>query len=376
MASANVPPEGLAGEGDLAVAKTRGRTVLFGLSLFVAGLAVAASVGWALVTVTRPAEDPLRATDHTLVEVIPGEVGSSLQLNTVAEWTSAPVGANRAVGVVTGVNVSPGTEVTRGSVLYTVDLRPVVVAQGMVPAFRDLGSGVTGDDMRQLQQTLADLGFYRGQVSGEAGALTTAAIKAWQKSLGMEQTGVVAVGDVIFVPSLPARIVLDDHVVFRGASLVGGEVVLSALPASPEFSIPVTDTQAGMIPTGTRVDITSPGGGIWTGFAGAQSKDSATGTVTVALSGKSGAAICADQCAEVSVTGQATLSSKIITVETVSGLVVPSSALVSGADGKIAVIDEAGQRIVVTVVSAARGMSVIEGVKAGAKVRVPGRAGS
>ena len=40
----------------------------------------------------------------------------------------------------------------------------------------------------------------------------------------------------------------------------------------------------------------------------------------------------------------------------------------------IAVVDEAGQRFPVTVTAAARGESVIEGVPAGTKVRVPGQA--
>lgn len=358
------------------MARFGARSLLTGVGLFAAGCLVAGAVAWSVAAVTRPADDPLDVTAYTLVEVVPGEVGASLQLNTVAEWALVPVGANRAAGVVTSVAVQPGAEVKQGSTLYSVDLRPVVVAEGAVPAFRDVGAGVTGEDVRQVQQMLADLGFYRGEVGGEAGAVTAAAIRAWQKSLGVPQTGVVSAGDIIFVPSLPTRVSLDDELVFRGASLTGGEAVLSGLPAEPEFTIPVTDTQAAMVPTGTRVEITAPGGEVWTGFAGEQSRDAASGTVSVALTGEDGGTICGDQCGEVSVTGQATLSSRIVTVETVTGLVVPSSALVSGADGGLAVIDDTGERIGVTVTSAARGMSVIDGVNAGTKVRVPGEGGS
>lgn len=350
------------------------RTALVGVGAFATGIMLACGIGWALIAITRPTEDPLDAATFTLVEVVNGEVGANLQLNTVAEWTSAPVGANRAVGVVTGVSLEPGTEASQGSVLYTVDLRPVVVAQGVVPMFRDIGDGVMGQDVRQVQQMLSDLGFYRGEVGGQAGPVTAAAIREWQKSLGVDQTGVVTAGDVIFVPTLPARVVLDNEIVFRGASLAGGEAVLSGLPLSPEFTVPVSDTQSAMIPAGTRVEITSPEGEMWTGFAGEQLRDASSGTVTVSLSGKDGAVICAEQCEQVPVTGQVTLSSKIVTVETVTGLVVPSSALVSGADGQLEVVDEAGERIPVAVLSAARGMSVIDGVDAGVKVRVPGEA--
>lgn len=166
---------------------------------------------------------------------------------------------------------------------------------------------------------------------------------------------------------------MDTTLAYRGASLTGGELILSALPASPEFTIPVTDAQAGMIPSGTRVEITSPDGGVWTAFVGEQTRSAETDTVTLTLSGEDGAVICGDQCAQVPVIGPTSLRSEIVTVETVSGLVVPSSALVSGADGQLAVIDETGQRIPVTVTTAARGMSVIEGVHAGTKVRIPGQ---
>lgn len=356
----------MAGDGE--VERSGKRIVLVVLGMFVAG-----SVAWALFNVLQPPADPLDATEFTLVEVVPGEVGESIQLNTVAAWTPTLVGSNRATGVVTEVITKPGAEVSQGSLLYTVGLRPVVVAQGSVPAFRDVGYGTTGEDVRQTQQMLADLGFYKDKIDGEAWYQTVSAIREWQKSLGVEQTGVVATGDVIFVPKLPARVSLDDEIVFRDASLVGGEAVLSGLADSPTFSIPVTDTQAAMIPSGTRIEITSPKGDIWTGFASKQTKDVAAGTVTVKLLGPDNAVICGSKCSQVPITGQMTLISKIVTVETVTGLVVPSSALSSEADGQLAVVDENDVRIPVKVVAAARGMSVIEGVEAGTKVRVPGK---
>lgn len=348
--------------------KASKRMLLSMLGVFVAG-----GMAWALVTVLQPPADPLDANDYALVEVVPGEVGESIQLNTVAAWAPAPIASNRAAGVVTQVVAAPGAEVSQGSMLYTVDLRPVVVAQGAVPAFRDVGDGAEGNDVRQMQQMLADLGFYQGEVDGSAGSRTIAAIRAWQKSLGTEQTGVVATGDVIFVPTLPTRVSLDEKVVYPGASLGGGERILSGLAAAPELSMPVTDTQAAMIPSGTRVEITSPEGDLWTAFAGEQVKDATSGTVTVKLQGQDGAVICGDQCGQVPVSGQVTLLSKIVTVETATGLVVPSSALVSEADGKLAVIDEHGERVPVKVVAGARGMSVIEGADTGIKVRVPGK---
>ena len=50
-------------------------------------LLVGAVVGWAASAVFTPPQDVLDSTAYTFVEVVQGEVGSSIALNTVAEWT-------------------------------------------------------------------------------------------------------------------------------------------------------------------------------------------------------------------------------------------------------------------------------------------------
>lgn len=350
----------------------RHRRVLSALSAVAIGALVAAAVAWAWLVVTRPTEDPLEKVQFTHVEVVQGEVGSSATFSTVAEWTPIQAGVNRAVGVVTDEGVAAGTEVTQGSTLYTVDLRPIVIGSGLVPMFRDVGANMSGADVKQVQQLLTDLGFYSGPVTGEAGTGTARSIRAWQKSLRVEQTGVVKAGDVIFVQTLPTRVVLDTNLIFRGASLVAGEAVLSVLSASPTFQISVTGAQASMMPAGTRVEVIAPEGDIWEGVTGEQVRDEQAGVVKVRLTGQDGSPVCRDQCHQVPVTGQVSLTARVVITETVAGLVVPSSALVSGADGQLAVINEQGMRQSVELIASARGMSVIEGVDEGTRVRVPG----
>lgn len=365
-------------DGERAVPTTEGSTAprrsARWVGWLVGGLALAGAcvgVGWAAAAVLTPAADPLEATEFTYVAVAPGEVGSSINLNTVAEWAPVPVGANKAAGTVTEVVVAAGDEVQQGSVLYRVDEKPVVVAQGEVPAYRAIVPETRGEDVAQLQRMLAQLGFYSDDIDGRAMWSTTAAVREWQKSLGVAQTGTVDVGDVIFVPTLPTRVSLDTEVIARGLSVSGGEAVLRGLPASPSFTVPVTDSQAGMMPPGTRVEITSPEGGAWIGFVVDQRRDEQSGTVIVSLAGEDGAVICGDECGQIPVTGQAPLPSRIVTVETVTGLVVPSAALVTGGDGQVAVIDDEGERMPVTVTASARGMSLVDGVADGTRVRVP-----
>lgn len=344
--------------------------LLIGLVL----VGAAGAGGWALSAVLRPAEDPLEEATHTTAVVEQGEVGESLQLNTVAHWGSVPDGINQASGTVTAVGVSPGEEVVPGTVLYTVNLRPVVVASGQTPAFRVMKRDDEGDDVAQLQQMLGALGFYGGYADGEFGPGTETAVKLWQESLGLDDTGVVDLGDVVFVSSLPARITVDAEVVSRGATLSGGEEVLRVLPDAPTFRIPATDAQAGMIPAGTHVEITSPEQGVWQGVAGERSTDEQSQTIMITVDAEGEPTVCGDECEQVPVGGETVLASKIITTPTVDGLVVPAAAIVTGADGHTALINDDGERIAVSVVASAQGMSVIEGdsVTAGMKVRVPG----
>lgn len=346
------------------------RVLVGSMLLLLAG----AGVGWAGSAVLAPPTSVLNATPFTYVDVVPGEVGSSINLNTAAEWSLVPVGSNQAVGTVTGVNVTAGQEVTAGATLYSVNLRPVVIAQGDVPAFRALAQDAVGTDVAQLQRALSALNLYRGSASGTFTAATTTAVKAWQEASGVPQDGVVQPGDVVFVPTLPTRVSLATSIVTRGAALVGGEPVVSSLPAAPAFTVPVTETQAALIPIGTRVEIANPQGGLWDGFVTGRAGDELTGLV-VNLQGKDGAVLCGDVCAQIPVEGKTLLSSKIVTVETRTGLTIPSAALLSAADGTVSVIGKDGAEYPVNVLTSARGISVITGVDEGLSVRIPASGG-
>ncbi len=335
-------------------------------------VAVLAAAGvWAGLTVLQPADDPLAAHTYTYVEVTEGEVGSQLALNTIAQWRTQRVGENRASGVVTSVNIAAGDEVNVGDTLYSVNMRPVVIGQGSTPAFRAISYGSEGPDVKQLQEMLGALGFYSYTADGKAEGGTESAIRAWQESLGLEQTGQVEFGDVVFVTTLPTRMALDTEKVVTGSSLSGGEPVIRGMSSNPEFTLPVTDAQAAMIPTGTRVEMTSPNGDTWTGVSTDQVRDKETEALTITLAGVDGASICGDGCAQIPVSGQTQLVSRIVTVEPVTGLVVPSAALVTDANGDPMLIDAKDLRHSVKIITSAKGMSVIEGVEAGLRVRIP-----
>ncbi|MFT4030650.1 MAG: peptidoglycan-binding domain-containing protein [Protaetiibacter sp.] len=361
-------PEAVSERGDR---RHRGLTA----ALVVGACLIGALGGWSLTQLlASPAQTTLES-GYTLVEVAEGEVGLSLNLNVASTWDTVAVRPNQRSGVVTTVNLSDGDEVAQGTVLYSVDLRPVVVAAGTIPAFRAIGSGVTGQDVAQLQQMLADKGMYSGAIDGVAGPVTAAAIRVWQRSIGVDADGTVQLGDVIFVPSLPARVAFDREELSVGTVLGGGEQLVRVLAAVPTFSLAVAPSQAALIPSGTRVDIDTANGA-WEARTSTQTLSEDGQTVTLALESTTESSICGDECGTVPASDRTLFDAQVVIVEPQAGLVVPTSALATTAEGKTVVVDQDGLEHEVEVLATARGQSLIEGVDEGALVRIPAAPGS
>ncbi len=79
-----------------------------------------------------------------------------------------------------------GTKIKEGTVLMTVNGRPVFALGGSVPMYRALGPGTSGDDVTQLQKALRRLGFDPGAISGTYGQGTATAVADWYKSKGYD----------------------------------------------------------------------------------------------------------------------------------------------------------------------------------------------
>jgi peptidoglycan hydrolase-like protein with peptidoglycan-binding domain len=348
-----------------------GPTKISAAIAIVAVIVAVGAVGWALSVALRQPDDVLASDSTTSVEIREGEVGQSVRLNTVAKWTPQPVGINRAVGVVTGIEAAPGTMVSAGTALYDVNLRPVSIAQGSTPSFRSISLGSKGADVTQLQHMLSELGFYGGVEDGSVEVLTDKAIKAWQSSLDLEPTGTVLAGDIIFVPDLPTRISINAQSVFLGATMSGGEPAIDSFPTEPAFSIAVTENQAESAPADTEVHISSPTGSTWNALVSAQRPDGQSGGIVVTLKGVDDQSICGAECSSVPLDGDSLLPSELIVLPSTKGLIVPTSALRTDASGAVHVVDLKGHRKPVEVVASSNGMSVITGVEAGARVRIP-----
>ena len=337
---------------------------------WLATLAVAAGLGvWAgQATLTPPApvgEDPAPA----LYRVPEGTVSRVQTFTATAEWRAQPVGRSGSSGTVTTVDVTPGQAVDVGDRLYSVDLRPVVAAAGDVPSFRSLARRATGADVRQLQRFLVRAGSYKGKVSGSFDAATEASVKRWQRELGVTADGVVRRGDLVFLPSLPARLAPTDALVV-GAPVGPGDLVLELLSAVPAFSIPLRPEQADLVPLTGQV-VVHAGSASWDAVI-ANATTSPAGELVLELEAAAGGAVCGDACAQVPVGAPSQYRADIVAVPETTGPLVPSAALRTRTDGATCVVDEAGRELEVTVLAAADGRAVVEGIELGQTLRLFG----
>ncbi len=344
-----------------------GRRRLAGIVAVV--LLFGAAGGWALKTLLSPPSDVLESPSYTLVTAEHGTISQELRLNTSASWVAEAVLANQASGIVTGVDLVNGTIAQPGTRLYTVDLRPVVVGAGGVPAFRDLSQGARGADVAQLQGMLAALGYRPGEPDGVFDGTVASAVRSWQRDLGVTRNGVVRQGDVVFVPSLPARLALDPALVV-GASVSNGQPAVRVLPDTPTFTISLPDGQARVVRTGMAVDVLPEGAGPWR--AEVIAVRSTDGGVVAELGGVDDAPVCDEDCTTIPYGDRILLPSVIHVVPEVSGIVVPSAAVVTDATGRTGVVTESGEFVAVRVLAGASGQAVVEGLASGTRVRTPG----
>ncbi|UWZ59816.1 peptidoglycan-binding protein [Dactylosporangium aurantiacum] len=128
----------------------------------------------------------------------------------------------RIGGVVTRLPL-PGDVIGRGQAVYRVDDTPVVLLFGAVVAYRTLTTGVVGADVRQLEDSLRALGYGGFTVDDTYSAGTAAAVRAWQRDLGLPRTGEVQLGRVLFAPG---EIRVDSVTTGVNRSTGGGEDVL------------------------------------------------------------------------------------------------------------------------------------------------------
>lgn len=345
------------------------RRVVHGL-IWVAAAVLLVAVGvvagrW---TVAPQAEEPQVGPE--LYTVVEGSVGQSVNLLAQGSWERSEGPPAGVGGVLTELFVEAGQEVLAGDEVFSVDLRPVVVLVGEVPAFRDLERDVRGPDVRQLQEHLAGLG-YAVATDGVFGASTERAVQAWQDDLGISDDGVARQGDVMFVPDLPVRVDLAEGVGV-GSEIAPGERVLVLLGAEPEFEVAADRGSEGpALEDLEEVRIQTGQAEGWQAEVGAVGQDD-DGTATAELHGVDGDSICGEQCDQVSLRQEVTRFPAVAQLGAdTEGPMVPLGAITTDAGGEATVQTVEGEQVSIEVLASDGGNAVVDGIEVGDVLSLP-----
>ena len=275
--------------------------------------------------------DPCATTTTTARPGGQGGTGGFPTGGSTGGGTTAGTGGSSTGGTTTRVTqvvtsaIEVGAAVGLGTVLYTVESRPVVALGGSVPAWRTMTTGDTGQDVRQLELSLAALGYTsEGMVvDDEFDDDTATAVAAWQAGYGLEVTGEVTLGSIVFVPS--AATVQSVNIAV-GDDVADGTVALVLAAASQQVVIDVPDGDEALITPGLEVGLGGSGGN--TGIVTLLRSVERSGSVVVQAVIAPSTTLDAVDGAVVTVT---------VSVDELDGvLVVPSEALVSRLDGNYA----------------------------------------
>ncbi|MGW0613547.1 peptidoglycan-binding protein [Streptomyces sp. NPDC002788] len=329
----------------------------------------------------------------------------------------------KATGTVTWLPAE-GKTVERGGTLLRVDDRPVVLLYGTLPMYRELGltagtqqgtrvdagakgstqdsgdQGLTdepsgapdpsgspapggagaggargtlrGMDVLQFESNLAALGYTGFTVDEKFTDLTARAVKRWQKSLGLPQTGTVGVGDVVYsagkvrIGHAGVRLgstVTEDVLTYTGTSR---KVVVNASAAEDSWAVRGAAVTIGL-PDGKSVKgrVASVGKSATAPEEGGGEGGSGAPTVPVTITIKDQKAVGRLESAPVTV--------EYVGRERTDVLTVPVAALVALAEGGHGLETADGRFVAVKTGLFADGRVEVSGsaVREGMKVRIP-----
>ncbi|HLY81702.1 MAG TPA: peptidoglycan-binding protein, partial [Acidimicrobiales bacterium] len=181
-----------------------------------------------------------------------------------------------------------GQVIAPGQALWSVDSKPVPLLVGSLTPWRAFAAGVSpGPDVAALNHALIALGTGAGLSESDAfTAATATAIIRLQASLGLPQTGTLALGAVVFEPTEIRVTTVHPQV---GATVAGGAAVLDVTSTNPIVNVALSVSQTYLVKTGDTVRVTLPDATATSGTVTAvgqvatASTDNSTPTVNVTI---------------------------------------------------------------------------------------------
>jgi multidrug efflux system membrane fusion protein len=155
-----------------------------------------------------------------------------------------------------------GATVRRGQAVYRVDDDPVVLLYGKLPAYRTLGPGAEGRDVKQFEKNLWALGYRGFTVDDEYTGATADAVREWQDDLGVPETGRV---DPARVVHAPGAVRVDAHRAAVGDAARPGSALLTTTATTRVATVRLEMTDQRLARAGAGVRVTMPDGKETTG---------------------------------------------------------------------------------------------------------------
>lgn len=328
---------------------------------------LAGAGGWAIgaTLVGGTGENAQKADQNVWAPATETTIGSALNLGATVKQPVQTVASNHLAGVVT--SISPG-ETKQGDAIYEVAGNGVFAVKGKLPFYRDIGPRTSGADVKQVEAMLKSTGHFTGTPDATYDSITANAIKKWQVATKQKADGNIALGRLVAISALPAEVQLADGII-PGKQLAGGEDAVMAPSGERTFSMALTAEQAALIPQDSAIEL-EHGKTSWKAVI-AQTTTAEGGGINHILTAPAGGPVCGETCTELPSGSSVTLRAKVIVVPATTGIGIPAAAITTDPMGQANVTTEAGTTPV-TVVASGKGISIVEGLEAGTKVKVIG----
>jgi hypothetical protein len=328
------------------------RRAALGVAILVA-LAASTFVALRMTGYGRPSTSTasVSSVSTNLATVVERTLISQLAVSGTLGYAGSYVVFNEKQGHYTALP-APGQLINDGDVIYQVDASPVILLYGSTPAYRTLCEYLRGADVAQLNAALVTLGYVSRSnldpASNYFNWWTLYGVKKLQQHLGVTQTGSLALGTVVFLPT-GIRITSTQPVL--GSPAGPGATVAAATSTGRRVVVNLDASQQSSVKAGDEVTINLPNGNTTPG------KVAFVGTVAITPSGQGGGTPTVE--VDISPTDQAATGtldaapvSVLITIATAPNvLAVPVTALLATADGsyELEVVTSAGSHEMIPV---------------------------
>jgi hypothetical protein len=262
--------------------RRRGGWVTLGVVVVVAAGAVAGWRAGVFSAGTAPAAAQ-GASPPATAAVVKQDLADTTPVSATLGYAGSYTVTGRGGGTLTSLP-SAGQVIRQGQVLYKTDNgSPVVLLYGSVPDWRDMGEGITGADVSQLNRDLVYLGYADRAGVVSAGwdyysRETAYGVQRLEEHLGVTSPpGSLSLGQLVFEPQ---ALRVSQVTGSLGAAASGQ--VLTATSDRQEVTIPLDASMESEVSTGDAVTVTLPDGTTTPGVV------SAVGEVATTTSESSG----------------------------------------------------------------------------------------